>query len=128
MGARFPKNTIFAYLGPDNVPVICKRGEAYEWLRSKRRLPAGIKSNEIDGWTVYTAFQFYSSDPDVPMFWQVTWYKYERGEPPKSGDCRFGTKEAALEFHAALVSGEEPLGEDLVEADDDNEGADWWKA
>jgi hypothetical protein len=33
---------------------------------------------------------------------------------------RFGTKEAALEFHAGLVSGEEP-----IEVNQD--GANWWE-
>lgn len=44
----------------------------------------------------------------------------------KSVGYRFGTKEAALAFHARLVSGEESLEE--VETDEhDSDPADWWK-
>jgi hypothetical protein len=126
MGFRFPENTIFAYLDKDDVPAICTREEACEWLQSEEgRRRSEIRSDDASGWRVYTHFQHFSSDPDVPMFWEVTWYTLVG--PWRTGKRRFGTKEAALEFHATLVSGEQPPDE-LTEDDEDQDGADWWKA
>jgi hypothetical protein len=73
------------------------------------------------------------------MFWQVVWYKYKKGEPPRHGKRRFGTKDAALEFHARLVEFFGAHGDSAAElfglvnqGDDedpeDHDEADWWKA
>jgi hypothetical protein len=123
MGARFPKNTLFARMGNDDVPVICKRAEAYEWLKGEGGLHrVGIKSSDINGWHIHTQFQFYSSDPDFPLFWEVNLYA---ANPWRTGKRRFGIEEAGLAFHAALVAGEERI-EELTDNDEDT--ADWWKA
>jgi hypothetical protein len=64
MGLRFPANTIFAYLRKDDVPVCCTRQEAYEWLHGEGGIHrVCIKDTEIDGWTIYTTFRHFSSDP-----------------------------------------------------------------
>jgi hypothetical protein len=124
MGARFPKNTLFAYLGADQVPVLCTRARAYEWLREDRGLQhVGVKSDSVDGLIIYKQFQWFSSDPDLPMFWQVNWYSLS---PYRSGERRFGTKEEALAFHASLVAGEQSL-EQLTADGDESDEADWWK-
>jgi hypothetical protein len=103
MGARFPKNTLFAYLRNDGMPVFCTRKAAYEWLRSRDdRERASTKHDEINGWLIDTTFQFYSSDPDVPMFWEVSFFKLKTC---RWDTRRFGTKDAAL----------------------DQDDGDWWK-
>ena len=51
----------------------------------------------------------------------MNWYGLS---PYRQGERRFGTNEAALEFHAGLVNGGGPL-EQFVE-DDDREEADWY--
>jgi hypothetical protein len=71
---------------------------------------------------IYTQFQWFSSDPDLPMLWEVNWYCLN---PYRSGKRRFGTKEGVLEFHESIVSGESLR--ELVADDDDADGAEWWK-
>jgi hypothetical protein len=135
MGFRFPKYTLFAKLGADDVAVLCGRAEAYKWLRSD--IKEGGKRIHIDvaGWHVHTQFKHYSSEPDIPMFWEVNWF---RVRPFQIGQLRFGTKEQALEYHERLVSlfsskwhSIEELAEMAYEADlmetDEQDEADWWK-
>ena len=124
MGARLLENTLFAYLGEDDVPVLCTRARAYSWLRVEGGLHRScIRRDGIDGLIIYTQFQHFSSEPDVPMFWEVNWYSLS---PYRSGERRFGTKKEALEFHNRLVR-EPQLLERLTEDHNDKDGADWWK-
>jgi hypothetical protein len=71
------------------------------------------------GLIIYTQFQWFSADPDVPMFWEVSWYSFS---PYTSGERRFGTKDEALAWHEGLVSGEQAF-EELTD-DDEAYGAD----
>jgi hypothetical protein len=127
MGYQFPVDTIFARLGDDDVPVCCTRARAYRWLHDEGGLRRYcIKRDGIDGVMIQTQFRWFSSDPDVPMFWEVIWYSLS---PYRYGERRFGTKDEALAFHAALVSGEERLVDEYDDGydDDDEDGSNWWK-
>jgi len=64
------------------------------------------------------AFKWFSSDPDVPMLWEVNWYAVS---PHTSGERRFDTKDEALAFHESVVSGEQSLDQ-LTE---DGDGSDF---
>jgi hypothetical protein len=70
-GFRVGSDDLFAYLGDDDVSVLCTRARAYSWLRIEGGLHRScIRRNGIDGLIIYTQFQHFSSEPDVPMFWK----------------------------------------------------------
>ena len=122
MGNRALSHANFARLNDQGVPVLCSRKEASEWYAGRPALCA-FKHNRVDNYDIWTAFRWFSLEPDTPLFWEVSLFDAKQGT---SVGYRFGTKEAALAFHARLVSGEESLEE--VETDElDSDPADWWK-
>jgi hypothetical protein len=139
MGNRALSYATWAYLGENDVPVLCSRKKANEWAWNKEgQQRSRIKRDRTVGWTILTRFQRYSLAPDgPPLFWKVCCFK----ENGKLGMAEkfLGTKELALEFHAGLVAtirddapllSEGDFLELLCQPDDDEgfDGADWWKA
>ena len=80
MGNRALTYATWAYLGEDDVPVLCTRKKANEWAWSKEGLQRSqIKHDRILGWTIRTSFERYSLAQDgPPLFWNVSCFK-ERG-------------------------------------------------
>lgn len=123
MGNRALKHANFARLNDEGIPVLCSRREARQWYARRAGL-CTFKHDRVGTYEIWTTFCWFSLEPDTPQFWEVSLFNAEQGV---TGECRFGTKQAALEFHESLVSGEEPL--DDSEADDDeSDPASWWKA
>jgi hypothetical protein len=145
MGCPSNDNAVWAYLGPDNVAILCSREKANEWWNSKNSRTQ-IKNNRVKGWGVSTVFWRFCLIPDgPPLFWQVGWFRWmEATRAMQIGKRYFGTIELALEFHAAVMAiirkCEVPDGttqetDEVVQPGfvyDDDEGeawdaADWWK-
>ena len=122
MGNRTLSHANFARLNDQGVPVLCSRKEASEWYAGRAALCA-FKHNRVGTYDIWTEFRWFSLEPDTPLFWEVSLFEAKQGT---SVGYRFGTKEAALAFHASLVVGEESLEE--AETDEhDSDPADWWK-
>jgi hypothetical protein len=122
MGDRALSHANFARLNDQGVPVLCSRKEASEWYAGRAALCA-FKHSRIGNYDIWTAFRWFSLEPDTPLFWEVSLFDAKQGT---GVGYRFGTKEAALAFHSNLVNGEEPL--EQVETDEhDLDPADWWK-
>ena len=89
----------YAYLNKDGVPVLCSWSEWRQWW-NREWDRCQIKYEEIDDWSIETRFQGCIIAPDgPPLFWEVGCSM--PGSIAKS--YRFGTKEAALDFHAEFV-------------------------
>jgi hypothetical protein len=139
MGNPSNDNAVWAYLGPDNVAILCSREKANEWWNSKDSRTQ-IKKDMVGEWGVYTIFWRFSLIPDGPaLFWQVRWFRWmEATRSKQKGKRYFGTIELALEFHAAVMAiirkggvpdGTSP-GSGFVDDEDEGEArdaADWWK-
>jgi hypothetical protein len=104
-----------AYLNRDGVPVLCSRSEWLQWWEREGDR-CQIKYDRIDDWEIETRFQGVSVALDgvgldgPPLFWEVSFYN-----PGFSTESqRFGTREAALAFHSAVIEKimTEELGED----------------
>ena len=102
MGYRFPKYTLFARLNDQGVPLLCSRTDAHEWSRKNAEF-CYLRSDTASGWTIYTQFAYYSTAPDAPEFWQVHWYKYERGVPPRRGSKPLAQKKPRWNFSIHLL-------------------------
>src|SRR5260221_13217011 len=89
MGNRALTYATWAYLGEDDVPVLCTRKKANEWAWSKEGLQRSqINHNRIPGWTIRTSFLRYSLAPDgPPLFWNVSCFN-ERGAMTGFGSQR----------------------------------------
>ncbi len=76
MGCPSNDNAVWAYLGPDNVAILCSREKANEWWNSKNSRTQ-IKNNRVKGWGVSTVFWRFCLIPDgPPLFWQVGWFSW----------------------------------------------------
>src|ERR1700722_15871046 len=107
MGNRALLHASFARLNDQGVPLLCSRKEASEWYATRAALCA-FKRDRVGDYDITTAFRWFSLEPDTPLFWEVSLFETSEG---RSVGYRFGTKEAALAFHASLISGEEPFEE-----------------
>ena len=108
----------YACLDKDGIPFLCGRDEWEQWLEREGER-SQIQFDRIDGWEIETRFQGISVALDgPPLFWEVSFYN-----PVSTPDAyRFGTKEAALEFHASVAK-RIMSGELLWDRGD----AEWWK-
>jgi hypothetical protein len=89
----------YAYLNKGGVPVLCGWSEWRQWWEREGDR-CQIKHDRIDDWHIDTRFQGVSVALDgPPLFWEVRFLN-----PGFSTEAqRFGTKEAALAFHANVV-------------------------
>ena len=68
------------------------------WKREADRCQ--LRYDRIDDWEIETRFQGCSTAPDgPPLFWRVSFYTLTGPREAR----HFGTKEAALAFHAEVV-------------------------
>jgi hypothetical protein len=95
-----PSQTItFAYLGREGIPVLCNRLEYREWYKRKGDRWE-IEFDCVGDWEIRTHFIGWAIAPDsVPLFWGVS-IGFPRFRPLP---FRFGTREAALAFHAKVI-------------------------
>jgi hypothetical protein len=101
-GHRGNDYAVCAYLNEESVPVLCTRKEANEWAESGGYARSQIKVDIIKGSGIETRFHRFSLAPDgPPLFWRVCWWS--KAEPSECVKRWFGTKEAALEFHAVIA-------------------------
>jgi hypothetical protein len=99
-----PENTyaVWAMLNEEGIPVLCSKEEADEWwLSHDNAKNALIRSESVGAWLIEAMFSRYSLALDgPPLFWRVICH---RDETFVGGSRWFGTREAALEFHAHWV-------------------------
>ena len=89
----------FAYLDKDEVPVLCSWFEWKEWWKREADR-CQLRYDRIDDWEIETRFQGCSTALDgPPLFWKVS---FQTSTGPSQAR-HFGTKEAALAFHAEVV-------------------------
>ena len=126
----------FAYLNDEDIPVLCSRKEARESYNGQR---CSMKHDDVAGWRIYTDFNWFSLEPDAPMFCQVSWWHESKPFSGLGKERHFGTKEAALQFHSDLMvrlldeqagPGYSDSPQYLEDAEDDphdRDDANWWK-
>jgi hypothetical protein len=89
----------FAYLDNEEVPVLCSWFEWKEWWKREADR-CQLRYDRIDDWEIETRFQGCSTALDgPPLFWKVS---FQTSTGPSQAR-HFGTKEAALAFHAEVV-------------------------
>jgi hypothetical protein len=91
----------FAYLRSDGLPEACNWSQWKNWFESGGERLCRIKYDRVDEWGIETRFEGFSAELDGPLlFWEVS------ANHPRLSPCveRFGTKEAALQTHEALLT------------------------
>jgi hypothetical protein len=91
----------FAYLRSDGLPEACNWSQWKNWFESGGERLCRIKYDRVDECGIETRFDGFSAELDGPLlFWEVS-ANHRRLSPYVE---RFGTKEAALQTHEALLT------------------------